>query len=134
MVAKIETVNISDKGTAVIRVFLSANRSVEVDADIERAKLPLADREDGVKIAAQLTDELQAKLDVRVLLRSMPGNDSDKTVDPARGDLFWQDIDGDRYLVSREGIVTVTWGRFVNLSGVAVGDTKYLISWRQAKR
>ena len=114
-------VNATNLRTAVIRVYSSANRSEEVDADVERVKLAPTDRNDAIKVAAQLTTELQAKLDVRQLLRDLPEDDPDRTVDPGRGDLFWQDIDGERYLVGREGIVTVTWS-----------GTQYIPSWRRA--
>ncbi len=74
MVAKLEIDNGTDRRAAVIRVFSSANRFVEVDAEVERTKLAPADRNDGDKIAAQLTTELQAKLDFRQLPRRQLGH------------------------------------------------------------
>lgn len=116
-----ETVNATDRRTAVIRIYSSANKFEEVVAAVERTKLNPADRNRGVKIASQMTTELQSKLDFRQLLTGLPLDDPDRTIDPARGDLFWMDVDGDRYLVGREGIVTVTWD-----------GTQYIPSWRQA--
>ena len=109
MVAKIEMVNRTDSRTAVIRVYLSADRPIEVDAAVERIKLPARDRNDGVRIAAQMTTELQAKLDFRQLLTVLPLDDPDRTVDPRQPGCFWADFDGDTYLVGRETNVTITW-------------------------
>ena len=121
MVAKMEVTNPTDARTATVRIYSSLNKFEEVDAAVERVKLTGRARNDGVAIAAQLTSELQARLDFWQLLKDLPLDDPDRTINPARGDLFWQDIDGDRYLVGREGIVTITWT-----------GTRYSLEWQQA--
>jgi len=124
MVAKLETVNPTSITTSVIRVFTSANRSVEADAAVERQKLPPPDRNDAIKIAAQMTADLQDKLDKRQDLKTLPIVDPDRTTDPSLGEfLFWEVVGPDTFLVSREGVVTVTWD-----------GAEYIPSWRQARR
>ncbi len=61
------------------------------------------------KKAAAMTELLQAFLDTRQLLSSLPDDDPDKTIDPGRGHLFHQRIAGKDYLVGRGAIVNVTW-------------------------
>lgn len=117
MVAKIEMTDPTSLLSAVIRVYPSRNTWQEVGVGPILPNLSLPDRMNGEKIAARLTRDLQNKLDTRQLISTLPDDDPDKTHDPARPDLFWDN----NILVGREGVVTVTWD-----------GTQYHIEWSRA--
>lgn len=56
------------------------------------------------KIAAALTEALQAHIDVVEKRSSLPDDEPTKSVDPAQENIFWRGGD----IVSRSDIVTVT--------------------------
>ncbi len=70
-----------------------------------RNSLPPPRRVDGDEVAEKMQGLLQGSQEVRVRLNSLPDDDPDKTIDPARPDLFW---DG-QFLVSRPVLVLFTW-------------------------
>lgn len=90
-----------------IRLWKSAAGYKTVDTEATRTSLPSGQRDNPEKVAAKLTIELQRQMDVRQPINSLPDDDSDKTIDPARPDLFWDR--STRELVGRSVIVTVTW-------------------------
>jgi hypothetical protein len=73
----------------------------------------------GDKQADQLAGVLQAMIDVRQTLASLPVDDPDKTIDPDLPSIFHADTDGDKtaptlekdHLVSRCADVIVLWDK-----------------------
>ncbi len=70
-----------------------------------RNSLPPPRRVDGDEVAGLMQDLLQGTQDFRQSLNSLPSDDPDKTIDPARSDLFH---DG-QFLVSRPVLVSFAW-------------------------
>ena len=69
-------------------------------------------RNNSNRIAEALTLGMQSLIDERILLSDLPDDDPDKRVDPTSfmGErMFWQNISGQDYLVSRSVVVTITW-------------------------
>ncbi len=60
---------------------------------------------------AFLENALQAQTDVRQRLNTLPSDDRDRTIDPARPNLFWDGPGqpGNTDLVGRSTVYTVTW-------------------------
>lgn len=67
------------------------------------------------KRAAELTILLQAEMDTRILVADLPRNEevlrfTDQEMRDAFGErMFFETVGLDRFLVSREDIITVTW-------------------------
>ncbi len=62
------------------------------------------------RLAQTLQTVMQLDLEVRILVRDLPDDDPDADADPARGEqLLWEGTPGNRMLVSRSTIITVTW-------------------------
>lgn len=90
-----------------IRLWKSVAGFKTVNTEATRLALPTDQRDDTGKLAERLTQELQLQMDVRQPIDSLPDDDPDKTIDPARPDLFWDR--STRELVGRAVIVTVAW-------------------------
>ncbi len=100
-------------------VWLDSITSVQITKAEAEAVLVESDRSDPVQVAAKMTALLQDRLDFRQPLTDLPDGvdtgdepdniDPDRTIDPARPDLFWQVIDGVTYLVGRSILATVIW-------------------------
>lgn len=88
-----------------INIKTDASTSVSLDSTESKEKLPIQEKTDPLKIAQQMTIDLQNKLDTRTLITDLAKDDPDREKNPARPDLFW---DGE-YLVGRSVLVTVKW-------------------------
>ena len=77
------------------------------------------------RLALTLQTIMQLDLEDRILVRDLPDGDPDADADPARGEqLFWEGTNpGNRTLVARSTIVTVTWN----------GVDRFNISCRNAR-
>ena len=110
-VHKVEISNTS-QNDASVSVWQSSTEALKlnVTAQTARAFLSGSDKNDPDKIAAKMTELLQNDLDNVQLLTTLPDDDPDKTIDPARSDLFWKDLGGGiMALVGRGVVVEVTW-------------------------
>lgn len=93
---------------ATIRIYTSADRYFE-------AKIGDYQGSPAKEVAAATVD-FQDWLDTRQPLSELPDEDPDKTIDPARPDLFWEERDGITYLVGRSVLAVVTFsGQGANL-------------------
>ena len=82
---------------------------VSTNATLARTALVGQDKQNPVKIGAQMSALIQALLDTRQTLASLPADDPDKTTDPGRCDLFWLTVGGTTYLVGRNIVVNILW-------------------------
>lgn len=124
-VSRLETINPTDLRNAFLRVWLTSNQMAEIDCDLERVALAGNLRNNPEAIAALATQVMQGLIDERQLLSDLPADDPDKTIDPAAeyGErMFWENIGGQDYLVSRSVVVTIIWN-----------GTEYVISARRAR-
>lgn len=69
------------------------------------------------KIAFKLQEELQAQMDFRVPIASLPDDEETKKTDPARPNFFWDGTD----IVARSNIITVAYidGKYIPTVRVA---------------
>lgn len=110
-VHKVEISNTS-QNDASISVYRSSEEALKlnVTAQTARSFLSGSDKNDPDLIAAKMTELLQNDLDNVQLLADLPSDDPDKTIDPARPDLFWRDLGGGiMALVGRGVVVEITW-------------------------
>jgi hypothetical protein len=110
-VHKVDINNVS-QNDATIGVWQSSTEALKINVTAQTARSFLSGsaKNDPDKIAAKMTELLQNDLDVVQLLTSLPNDDPDKTIDPARPDLFWKDLGGGIIaLVGRAVTVSITW-------------------------
>ena len=82
---------------------------VSTNATLARTALVGLDKQNPVKIGAQMSGLIQALLDTRIPLSNLPADDPDKTTDPAQCDQFWLTVGGTTYLVGRNIVVNIFW-------------------------
>lgn len=61
------------------------------------------------EMLAAVRDWIYSQLDSEIRLNQLPQNDPDRSTDPATESMFWRGNGGQRALVSRPYIVSVTW-------------------------
>ena len=123
-VHKVELSNASWRD-ASINVWQSSEGPLKlnVTAQVARGFLSGSSKNDPDLIAAKMQELLQNDLDVVQLLTALSEDDLDKTIDPARPDLFWRDLGGGIIvLIGRGVVVSVTWT-----------GTEYSIELRRAR-
>ncbi len=103
-------------GTCTVEI--ASNVATSVQVDDSRKKLTGQERTNGFEIAKQMATDMQFNVDFRQPLNELPDDDPDKTIDPARCDLFWQVLDGTTYLTGRSILVNVEWDRSLYRLGV----------------
>ena len=92
-------------GVEIWRTSQESSRAIRTEADV-KTRLALEDRENKIRIAELMKQELQAIIDHWVARSRLPQDDPAIQSDPSRPDFFW---DGDD-LVAREIIVeSITW-------------------------
>ena len=104
----IHKINVTD---SFVEVFVSSDRSIRLDY----ASFDLTQQSE----RGRLKGLIQAFLDTRQRLNTLPGDDPDRSTDPARPDLFWDGPGqpGNTDLVSRPiEVGEITWdGSRVNV-------------------
>ena len=105
-VHKVELSNAS-WNDASINVWQSSEGPLKlnVTAQTARAFLSGRNKNNPDKIAAKMQEMLQNDLDNVQLLTTLSEDDPDKTVDPARPDLFWRDLGGGIMALVGRGVV-----------------------------
>lgn len=123
--------NITGINDGVIRLWLDSVISVDITIAETRQTLVGPPRDDPIQIAAKATALLQDRLDVHIPLTDLPNGvatgdvaeniDPDRFTDPARPNLFWQNVDGITYLIGRSIVATVEWtGKTYSIRVMAV--------------
>ena len=104
-VHKIDSIQFTSATSWSIGLWTDSVTHLTLNATTVRNALSGGAKNDPVQIASKATQLLQAQLDFRQPLSSLPLDDPDKTVNPNRPDLFWDGTD----LVGRAIKVTISW-------------------------
>ena len=107
-----------DFRTGAIGVWVSSSDRRSVSIAATRSAMPGNQRNNLALVAAAVQTALQNALDVRFARSSLPLDDPDLLIDPARPDLFWDGTD----LVGRSVLVSLSW----NGTGYALTLTRVI--------